>query len=250
MEQHTIKHFSFNTITHNVSFPLSEGLVAVFFRCPYQVCRVFLCFTPDKAIIVLFTIALVAGLAGGFTLSYVIYQPQIQGLRNDGITLNKAIADNFTDYQAALDNLNATIQSKLNTTENAPSQENTNQSTSNTPPLNLVENVGVQNLAATKNGANSDISFNLKNTGTAPAALDVLSLNGTSQQNVADLNSIVINGITLSKIDILAVILYPGDTASGTISLTIGGAFASGDIVTLAFHSTTNKFYQQSVVLP
>ncbi len=166
MEQHTIKHFSFNTITHNVSFPPSEGLVAVFFRCPYQVRRVFLCFTPDKAIIVLFTLELVAGLAGGFTLSYVIYQPQIQGLRNDVITLNKAIADKFTDYQAALDNLNTTIQSKLNTTENAPSQENTNQSTSNTPPLNLVKNVGVQNLAATKNGANSDISFNLKNTGT------------------------------------------------------------------------------------
>ena len=203
----------------------------------------------DKAIIVLFTIALVAGLAGGFTLSYVVYQPQIQGLRNDVNTLNKAIADNFTDFQAALDNLNAKI-SNLNATENATSQENTNQSTSNTPPLNLVENVGVQNLAATKNGANFDISFNLKNTGTAPAALDVLNLNGTSQQNVADLNSIVINGITLSKTDILAVILYPGDTASGTISLTIGGAFASGDTVTLAFHSTTDKFYQQSVVLP
>ena len=233
MEQHTIKHFSFNTITHNVSFPLSEGLVAVFFRCPYQVCRVFLCFTPDKAIIVLFTLALVAGLAGGLILSYVIYQPQIQGLRNDVITLNKAIADNFTDYQAALDNLNATIQS-----------------TSNTPLPNLVEMVGFQSLTATKNGENFDVSFSLKNTGTAPVGLVLLYLNGTSQQDVPELSSIVINGGIIPKTDILALSLSPGQTATGGLSITGGGSFASGDAVLLAFQSVTNEYYQNTVVLP
>ena len=178
----------------------------------------------DKTIVVLFALVLVAGLAGGLILSYVIYQPQIQGLRNDVDTLNKEIADNFTDYQAALDNLNATIQSKLNATENATSQEDTNQSTSNTPLPNLVESVGFQSLTATKNGENFDVSFSLKNTGTAPVGLVLLYLNGTSQQDVPELSSIVINGVIIPKTDILALGLSPGQTATGGLSITGGAA--------------------------
>ena len=121
-----------------VHFLFLENLLR-FFQLSYQVCRVFLCFSPDKTIVVVFALVLVAGLAGGFILSYVIYQPQIQGLRNDINTLNKAIADNFTDYQSALDSLNAAISNFEHAAENTTSPENTNQSTSNTPPPNLVE---------------------------------------------------------------------------------------------------------------
>jgi hypothetical protein len=42
----------------------------------------------EKKLIVLFLIALIGGLGGGFGLSYVTYQPKIQNLQNEMNTLN------------------------------------------------------------------------------------------------------------------------------------------------------------------
>lgn len=197
----------------------------------------------------MFTLTLIAGLAGGLALSYVIYQPQIQGLRNDVNELKQLMADNFTDYQAALDNLNTEIAS-LKPTENVTSQENTNESTSNTPPVNLQESVGISTLTAAKNDPYFELDFTLVNAGTAPVALDFLYVNGTDQNSVVGLESIEINGLSVAKTDILGIGLAPSATASGKVRLTIGSNFASGDTVTLAFHSLTNKVYQRTVTLP
>ncbi len=57
----------------------------------------------EGKIIGLFLIALIGGLAGGFGLSYIIYQPQVQNLQNT--------TDNL---QNQVTNLNSTLQSLLN----------------------------------------------------------------------------------------------------------------------------------------
>lgn len=57
----------------------------------------------EGKIIGLFLIALIGGLTGGFGLSYIIYQPQIQNLQNTTNNLQNQVA-----------NLNSTLQGLLN----------------------------------------------------------------------------------------------------------------------------------------
>jgi len=57
----------------------------------------------EGKIIGLFLIALIGGLVGGFGLSYIIYQPQVQNLQN---TTN--------NLQNQVTNLNSTLQNLLN----------------------------------------------------------------------------------------------------------------------------------------
>lgn len=205
----------------------------------------------NKTLVALFALVLVAGLAGGFILNYVIYQPQIQDLKNDVDKLNNALADNFTNYQTSLDNLTAEV-SNLNAIiakQNSTSQQTSNQSTSNQTG-ELVERLDFLSISAVNDGGNFTISFALKNTGTAGVAIDFLYLNFTMQPYVTDLSSIVINGVTYPQTDLLALVLRSGDTANGVISLTGGSTFASGDLVDLAFHSVIGNYYDRTVVLP
>src|SRR3989304_4664790 len=119
----------------------------------------------DKTLVALFALVLVAGLAGGFILNYVIYQPQIQALKNDVDKLNNAIADNFTSYQASLNNLTAEISNLKAIVENTTFQQPSNESTSNDQTDNSIEMLGFQSISAANNSGNFDISFSIKNTG-------------------------------------------------------------------------------------
>lgn len=57
----------------------------------------------EGKIVVLFLIALIGGLGGGFGLSYIVYQPQIQSLLKT-----------TTNLQNTIVNLNSTLQGLLN----------------------------------------------------------------------------------------------------------------------------------------
>lgn len=64
----------------------------------------------EGKIIGLFLIALIGGLTGGFGLSYIIYQPQVQNLQNTTSNLQNTTS-NLQDQVA---NLNSTLQGLLN----------------------------------------------------------------------------------------------------------------------------------------
>ena len=188
------------------------------------------------------------GLAGGYTLNYVIYQPQIQNLRNDLGTLNAKL-ENYqnaiNDLEAAVSNLNAIVKKS-----NSTFQSN---ATSETPPSNestFYENLEFLSAYATKIGTNFEVDFSLQNTGTATAVLVVLYLNAIPQQGISDLTSIVFNGTTFSKDDLLVLPLYAGDTVNGTLTLIGGVNFIPGMSVELTFETATRNQYQITMVLP
>jgi hypothetical protein len=103
---------------------------------------------------------------------------------------------------------------------------------------------------ATKIGTNFEVDFSLQNTGTATAVLVVLYLNAIPQQGISDLTSIVFNGTTFSKDDLLVLPLYAGDTVNGTLTLIGGVNFIPGMSVELTFETATRNQYQITMVLP
>jgi hypothetical protein len=201
----------------------------------------------EKKIFASLIIALMVGLAGGYTLNYVIYQPQIQNLRNDLGTLNAKL-ENYqnaiNDLEAAVSNLNAIVKKS-----NSTSQSN---ATSQTPPSNestFYENLEFLSANATKIGTNFEIDFSLQNTGTSSAVLAELSLDGIPQDGISDLTSIIFNGTTYSKSELLVVYLNPGDAVNGTLTLMGGVNFVSGMSVELTLW-TARENYPIAVILP
>ncbi len=209
----------------------------------------------EKKTVAFFIVFLLAGLVGGYILNYTIFQPQIQSLRNELDTLNFKLDAFSTSYQKSIADLTAKI-AILNATSNTTNSSTNGTQQTNNETISLVEQIIFSDATATKDGANFNVAFTIQSTGTAPALLESLYLNGVLDTNVPNLNSIVINGTSVTISDFLGLYIYPGDTASGTVSLTGGGNFVSGNTLEIAFvsartvYSQVSSVYSKTLVLP
>ena len=213
----------------------------------------------EKIIVVFLIGFLLIGIFGGYILNYMLYQPQIQSLRNELDTLNLKLDTISANYQKTIANLTAVIAdlsaaAAASTKTNSSTSEN--QSTGNNETVDLVEQIIFPSAVATKDAAgNFTVDFTLQSTGTALAVLYALYLNGVVASEVPDLTSIVINGTALPKDSALLYSIYPGDTASGTLQLTGGVNFVSGATLEISFVTAMTAYsrgnsYTRTVVLP
>jgi hypothetical protein len=208
-------------------------------------------FALEKKLVAFVSIALLVGLGIGYVINEVVYQPQLRYLRSSVDEL-KSVVDDFADYKAKLDNLTAEISrlnsliAKLNSTQ--PQSTPKNNETNSPLPYEMLQLLSVNSA---KNDSNFEVSFVITNIGTAYAVLEVVFLNGIPQPYVSELSSIVINGTSLSPADLLIWPLGIGDSANGTLTLTGGGAFASGTQVDVAFRTAPRmNYYNGTTVLP
>jgi hypothetical protein len=209
----------------------------------------------ERKTLALLIIVLLVGLLVGYILNYAIYQPQIQNLINDVGALNAKVEN----YGNAINNLNAAI-SKLDATVSGLNSTSQSNSTSETTPSNestYVEDLTFLSANATKIDTTFGINFSLQNTGTATAALTLLYLNGTPQENIPELTSIVLNGTAFSTQEYLVYTLYPRDTVYGSLTLAASDTFTSGTSVTLTLETgpslqndLQSNQYGTTVVLP
>ena len=63
----------------------------------------------DKQITIRMIAILIISLASGFILSFIVYQPQIQALKNDVTTLQEEINSQLAENEETLSDLNETI---------------------------------------------------------------------------------------------------------------------------------------------
>ncbi len=209
----------------------------------------------EKKIVAFFIVFLLAGFVGGYILNYTIYQPQIQSLRNEIDTLNLQLDTISANYQQSIANLTAII-ANLNATSNKTNSSTTENQQTYNETNSMVERIIFSDATATKDGANFNVAFTLQNTGTAPAALETLLLNGVLESKVPNLNSIVINDTSVPIADLLGLYIHPGDTASGTLNLAGGGNLVSGNTLEIAFvsmvtfYSRVSNVYSRTVELP
>lgn len=204
----------------------------------------------EKKLVALVTIALLIGLLVGYALNYVIYQPQLQDLQNSLEELNTKV-DEYAEYNATtlndlrneISRLNAIIEELNSTTLDSEDNETE-------VPLPY-ERLQFQSLTAIKDGSNFELNFNLTNTGTAVAVLEALFLNDIIHASVYELSSFIINGTNLPTTDLFSpIVLLPGNTASGVLTLAESDTYTSGTTVYVSFRTNTLKNYGESVTLP
>jgi hypothetical protein len=206
-----------------------------------------------ERIVVFFVIGmLIIGTAGGFIISYFVYQPQIQSLRNDIGVLEKQFASlseqneaTLTDLEETISELNSLIE-ELNST--TPTEPDENQA-------QTYELIQIQQVQATGNGTHFDISFSLKNSGTADTSIIVIYLNQYPIQLLEGIvTSVVVNGTSYTP-EAYGFPISVGNSAEGTITIHEGvfeGVlnFQSGANVELKFTSAQRYDYTAMVLLP
>jgi hypothetical protein len=207
-----------------------------------------------ERIVVFFVIGmLIIGTAGGFILSFFVYQPQIQSLRNDIGALEKQFTslseqneETLTDLEETISELNSLID-ELNSTSITEPDEN------QTETFELIE---IQQAQATGNGTHFDISFSLKNSGTADTSIILIYLNQYPIPFLPEgiVTSIVVNGTSYPTEEYFDFPIAVGDSAAGTITILEGVFdvldFQSGATVDLKFTSALRIDYPAMVVLP
>jgi hypothetical protein len=202
--------------------------------------------TLEKKLAALVTIMLLVGFFGGYALNYVIFQPQIQGLQNSLDELNETV----NDYNATIEDLRSDISSLNATIKELDGTASGSEDNQTEVPV-FYESLQFQNLTAVKENSNFELNFTLKNTGNATAALEALFLNSTMHAAVDELSSFAINGTDLPTTDLFEpLILLPGDTASGVLTLAESGTYTSGTVVVLSFRTISLKIYSEGVSLP
>ncbi len=203
----------------------------------------------EKKTPIIVTIILLIGLASGFILGSVIYQPQIQALRNDLTTLQEDINSSLTENQALLSALNATI-SKLNATiQNLTSTSGTPQN--QTEPL--PEIMEVQSAEATTNGTHFNVTFTLKNSGATNATIVMITLNQQLLLTVSDATAFLFNGAPYYS-GAFSFPILAGASAQFTLTLQQGVVdglnLQSGDTISLVLTSARQNEYYLTLPLP
>jgi hypothetical protein len=205
----------------------------------------------ERKLAILIIYILLIGLAGGFIVSFVVYQPQIQSLRNDLASLEDKIDSNFTENEETLSELNEAI-SNLNS-----AIEKLN-STSETIPENetktTFESLEVQEAQATTNGTHFEVNFRIKNSGTESAALILIYLGLDPIQYIPDVTLIVVNGTAFSREVFFTLPIPVGASLEGNITLVEGldeGLnLQSNSSIELKFISAKRYEYSVAVNLP
>ena len=202
----------------------------------------------DKEIVVLLIGMLIIGLAGGFILNFIVYQPQIQSLRNDLAALEDEIASQFAENEETLSDLNEAIGNLSSTIDNL----NRTSETGTENETTIYDYLAVQAQAAATD-THFVIDFVIANYGTVATAVDLIYLNQIPIQNVSDVESLTINGAPVS-LSGFTVPLFVGQVAQGTILLVKGLGtglnLQSGTALELKFRSTLGYNYSTIVNLP
>jgi len=106
------------------------------------------------------------------------------------------------------------------------------------------EKIEIMSMYATKeSGDGWKITANLRNTGSAPATINMILINGkpTNEYNPPiNVDPDVSTGVTLN----------PGDTKSFKITISLDSGFSSGMSVEVTFHTAAGSDYPKVIVLP
>jgi len=104
------------------------------------------------------------------------------------------------------------------------------------------EKIEIMSMYATGSAGNWEIKATLRNTGTAPATINLVLINGKPREAYTD---------ATIKIDPdTPISINPGENPK-TITISIsGGNFASGMSVEVTFHTAAGSDYPKVVVLP
>jgi hypothetical protein len=203
----------------------------------------------DKDIIVLLVGMLIIGLAGGFLLNFVVYQPQIQSLKNTLSSLENEVASSLAENEKNISDMNKTVSDLRSTIDNL---NGTSEAESENETITTLEQLGVQ-AQATSNGTDFEVAFGIVNSGTADATLTSIYLYQFPIKDVPDIVSLVLNGTTYpSKTFTLS--LPVGSSVGGTMLLVAGSEegvnFQSGNVLQFLFLTANGYNYPVIVNLP
>jgi flagellin-like protein len=104
------------------------------------------------------------------------------------------------------------------------------------------EKIEILSMYATKTNGGWSITAKLRNTGSAPATINMILINGKPTDAYGENVSVSPN------LNTAGVTLDPGELEEFTIS--ISGGFASGMSVEVTFHTAAGSDYPKVVVLP
>jgi len=204
----------------------------------------------ENKITVLLIVILIIGFAGGFILSYVVYQPQIHALTDDVSALEEENQALETENDELLSDLLDAL-SKINPSNNNSNSSGTEQPNGTDTDHELLEITDVQ---VTTNGTHFEVDFTLENSGTINSAIIAMSINEEPIQNLLDVTALVFNGTTVSAGDSFSFPIPIGAYADFTMILqkgvTTGLNLQSGDSVALLLTSSQLNEYPMSFNLP
>ena len=205
----------------------------------------------EKKLVILLLGVLIVGLAAGFILSFIVYQPQIIRLRNDLSSLEDEITSHFAENQESLSNLGEAISDIDSALKELNSTFETTQEDGEETKFESLE---IQEAQATSNETHFEINFLIKNSGTTSAALILLFLDQYPIQYLPDVTLLVLNNSTISHTDFFTWPIAVGASVEGNLTLIKGLVeglnLQSDTTVQLKFTSAQRYEYFTSVYLP
>lgn len=172
----------------------------------------------DNKSAVLIVVALMIGLVAGFLINSLVNQSQLQQLHDDA-----------ANYQSQINSLTAIIAkwSSSGGTPN-PSSTATPVPTGTPSPENSTSvytpDLQVYDTNAGQDGAYYYVNFSVYNIGTGEANITWVYLNAISNQALAGLSSMTVNGQSVPSGEQLNLILQPGATATFVLEGSAGAA--------------------------
>jgi len=202
----------------------------------------------EKKVSVLLIVMLIIGFAGGFILSYVVYQPQIQTLTNQVVSLEEDVDDLEDENDELLADLIDAL-SKLN-----PSNNNTNNNSDGTTPNGTEDHelLTVEADSVTTDGTHFVVKFTIRNSGEVNSAVIAMYLNEITIQNLLDVTELVFNGTSVGADDPFSFPIPIGGHAQFIMTIkegvTTGLNLQSGD--NLVIVAKSSQLYDYPITIP
>jgi hypothetical protein len=175
-------------------------------------------------------ILLIVGIAVGFGIAYIIYDPQLSNLQNEIRTLQ----GNVTTLQAKL----ADAESKINAMSGGQTHTG-------------IEKLEIKTVYATLISGAYTVKIDFVNTGDGATGIELISLNGIPTTASGWSSAITLGG------DIVIGSSCPtGVTRTGTVSFPegitdpSGNALGTGVMLNISINTIGGKVYYASVILP
>jgi len=191
-------------------------------------------------------IVLVIGLAAGYTLNYMISQPQIQRLEDEQTNLNNQIAS----LTGIIANTHST------STPTATPTPNPNTSSTPAPTSNPSgEGTLVIDSANASVGSDGNFAINFRATNNGPGNVNITGVYLQGQQNLPGVTAIILNGVQYTPYSEVNLQLSPGAYVDGSITITSmanGGQIPDGVSLTLDLRTASGEMVRapNDIVLP